>query len=118
MLEFEGEMSLNDCFEGEMDDIHFTDKSGCVRYDITQDLSEEDKARARDNIGAVSDKHYIHSQDAMSDTWIIEHNLDKYPSVTAEDSAHDVLFGNVTYLSRNSLKITFSSAVSGIAYLN
>lgn len=118
MLEFEGELSLGNCFDGEMDDIHMTDKSGCVRYDIAQDLTEEQKALARENIGVVGDKHFKFDQNELSDTWLIEHNLDKYPSVIVEDTAHDQVFGSVQYISRNVIKIIFSSPIRGTAFLN
>lgn len=64
------------------------------------------------------DLHYTHYQASASDTWIIVHNLGKYPSVTVTDSAGNPAVGSTTYLDLNSLRITFSSALAGEAFLN
>lgn len=53
-----------------------------------------------------------------SDTWYITHNLGKYPSVTVVDSANTVVIGDVVYLTKNALVITFIGTFSGTAYLN
>ena len=70
-----------------------------------------------------SDKHYVHNQIASSDTWVVVHNLSKFPAVTVVDSAGTVVEGEVTYDSLNQLTIRFyslgvSSPFSGKAYLN
>lgn len=67
--------------------------------------------------GAV-DKHYVHSQTLPSDLWIIEHNLDKRPSVTVVDSANTVLLAPYRYINDNKIEIKFNGAFSGKAYLN
>ena len=64
------------------------------------------------------DKHHMHRQDSASDTWIINHNLDKYPSVSVVDSAGNVVIGEVIYNNANQLTIKFTAAFSGRAYLN
>lgn len=61
---------------------------------------------------------YIHDQMSSSDTWTINHNLDKYPSVSVVDSAGSLVIGDVQYISRNSLVATFIGEFSGKAYLN
>lgn len=66
----------------------------------------------------VSDKFFVFEQAVASNRWTVEHNLDKYPSVTVVDSAGTIIIGEVAYLSRNSLRITFQSAFSGKAYMN
>ncbi len=70
-----------------------------------------------------SDKHYVHNQIASSATWVIVHNLGKFPSVSIVDSAGTVVRGVVTYDSLNQCTITFFSKgapapFSGKAYLN
>ena len=69
-------------------------------------------------IGVVSDKFYQHTQAAASLTWVVEHNLNKYPSVTVTLSTGQVGYGDVTYIDENNLTITFSGANSGKAYMN
>jgi hypothetical protein len=49
---------------------------------------------------------------------LITHNLDKYPSVTIVDSGFTVVYGEIEYLSKNQLEITFTNPFSGEAYLN
>lgn len=65
-----------------------------------------------------SDKHFTYTQEAASATWVIQHNLNKFPSVTVIDSASNTVLGNVVYDNNNQLTITFSGAFSGVAYLN
>lgn len=64
------------------------------------------------------DKHFVFTQRVASDIWLIDHYLQKYPSVTVVDSAGSVVIGEITYLTQNSLIVTFLSPFSGKAYLN
>ena len=65
------------------------------------------------------DNHYfIYKQSTPEQEWTINHNLNKYPSVTIIDSAGNLLEGEIDYIDKNNLKIKLSSAVSGKAYLN
>lgn len=66
----------------------------------------------------IGDSTYIHQQMVASTAWVITHNLDKYPSVTVVDSAGSVVIGEVQYISRNQIIVTFQGAFSGTAYLN
>lgn len=63
-------------------------------------------------------KTYIYSTLESSKVWEIQHPLNKYPSVTIVDSAGSVVYGNVEYLSESLVKITFTGAFNGKAYLN
>jgi len=65
-----------------------------------------------------TDKTYRHVQSVSSDTWTINHDLNKYPSVTVQDSAGSVVIGELTYNSKNTITLTFSGAFSGEAHLN
>ena len=69
-------------------------------------------------ITASGDKNFIYDQISLDTTWIIEHNLNKYPSVSTKDSGGNTIIGEVEYLGPNKLSIHFSVAVSGRAYLN
>ncbi len=57
-------------------------------------------------------------QGVPSATWIIQHNLNKYPSATVVDSGKNVNIGDITYDSKNQITIRFSAPFSGEAYLN
>ena len=65
-----------------------------------------------------ADKHYTHTQNIVSATWTINHNLNKKPSVTVVDSVDAVVYGDINYTTLNSLTITFSGGFTGKAYLN
>lgn len=70
------------------------------------------------------DLTYTHSQNLASETWVINHNLNKFPSVSIKFSGSPQLYSNVgafagvTYTNKNSLTINLSAAQSGVAYLN
>lgn len=88
---------------------------------IAQSLTDEQKAQARANIGAGTgdDKTYIHTQNISANTWKVNHNLGKYPSVTVVDSAGSSIAGaKISYDDFNNLTLTFSAIFSGKAYLN
>jgi len=68
--------------------------------------------------GSGNDKYYRHNQNLPSTVWTIEHNLNKYPSVTVIDSAGSQHEGEIDYIDQNNLTITFSAAFSGFADLN
>ena len=61
---------------------------------------------------------FIYTQGEASDTWVIDHELDKYPSVTVVDSANTVVIGHITYIDRNQLIVRFNGTFKGKAYLN
>lgn len=68
-------------------------------------------------ISAVK-KTYVHEQSVASATWEIQHNLDRYPSVTVVDSAGDVVHCDAKYIDRNNVRLDFSAEFGGKAYLN
>lgn len=70
------------------------------------------------DLGIEGDKHFLFVQSIASDVWKIKHDLNKYPSVTVVDSANSVVIGDVTYIDENNVRLTFSGAFSGKAYLN
>lgn len=61
---------------------------------------------------------FTHTQNAVSSTWSITHNLGFYPNVTTLDSAGTTIEGSITFVSTNALTITFSVALTGTAYLS
>jgi len=61
---------------------------------------------------------YTFTQSAAASTWIINHNLDRFPSVTTVDSAGSIINGAITYTDSNTITVVFTSATSGKAYLN
>ena len=66
----------------------------------------------------VNDKNFVYVQAISSDIWEITHNLNKYPAVTVVDSGGSVVIGEIVYIDKNNIRITFASAFSGKAYFN
>tara|TARA_R110002073_G_scaffold95317_1_gene221273 strand:+ start:35 stop:289 length:255 start_codon:yes stop_codon:yes gene_type:complete len=71
----------------------------------------------------IGDITFTHNQNTTSDTWVITHNLNRFPSVTVIDSGNSIVQGTVVYNSNKQLTITFFSggsalAFQGKAYLN
>lgn len=61
---------------------------------------------------------FYHVQNVASDTWTITHNLEFFPNVTVQDSGGTTIEGEIEYLTLNTIRLTFSSAFSGHAYLS
>lgn len=71
----------------------------------------------------VGEITFVFNQTSTSATWIIIHDLHRYPSVTVVDSSNNIVEGKVIYNSDKQLTITFFNAGSahafqGKAYLN
>jgi len=72
----------------------------------------------------TGDSFVFDQSSSTSDTWVITHNLNKYPSILIIDSDGDNVEGyTVVYNTTLKLTITFKSngslvAISGYAYLN
>jgi len=60
---------------------------------------------------------YIYTQGVPATVWDVEHMLGRYPSLEIVDSAGTVVEGDVQYLNDNAIRLTFSVAFSGKAYL-
>lgn len=61
---------------------------------------------------------YTHTQNAVSSTWTITHNLGFYPNVTTLDSAGTTIEGSIAFVSLDEITISFSVGVTGTAYLS
>ena len=71
----------------------------------------------------IGDITFTHNQNSTSDTWVITHNLNRFPSVTVVNNSDAVVIGTVVYNSNKQLTITFFEesdplAFQGKAYLN
>lgn len=72
----------------------------------------------REALETGADKTYVHEQGNASDTWEIQHNLNKYPSVTLVDSANTQFEAQVVYNDKNNCTVYMNGATKGKAYLN
>ena len=94
--------------------------------DITKDIeTQQDLNQVLSSIlqtilnnQTVGDKHYTHEQVVASSLWIINHNLNKYPSVTVVDSANTLLLTPYEYINNNTVHIEFNGPFAGKAYIN
>jgi hypothetical protein len=68
--------------------------------------------------GAATSDVHIHIQAIPSDTWVIEHNLGYYPSVTVVDTQGDFVLCSPHYDSMDVVTVTFGAAFGGQAYLS
>jgi len=71
----------------------------------------------------IGDITFTHNQNSTSATWVVTHNLNRFPSVTVVDSADTIVQGTVVYNTNKKLTITFfeggdALAFQGKAYLN
>lgn len=66
----------------------------------------------------INDKTYIHSQILASKLWMVHHDLSKFPSVSVVDSGGNIVFGSITYISKDTISIEFTAEFSGTVYLN
>jgi hypothetical protein len=104
-------LGLSLALEGKADTNHTHEMS-----DITG-LQEELNALA----DAIQEDNGIATYEwvapASTSSWLIEHDLGRYPTVTCVDSAGTQFFGTVTYLDINTLRVDFAYATGGKAYL-
>jgi hypothetical protein len=66
----------------------------------------------------AGDLHFVFTQGISSLTWEVEHNLNKFPSITVIDTGNTVVVGQYKYIDNNNVTLTFSAAFAGKAYLN
>lgn len=93
-------------------------QDGLVLQDVGNvDTASSDKIVSQLAVAKAVDT-YIFEQGVSSDTWVIVHNMNKYPSVTVVDSAGTQFVAQIEYNSRNQLTIHMNGATTGKAYLN
>lgn len=98
-----------------------SDDFSAIITDLDGNVSVSDSqntATVTSNVLVSGGSTYIHTQASASNSWVINHNLSRRPSVTIVDSAGNVQIGEVLYTSDNSITVTFASAFGGYAYIN
>lgn len=66
----------------------------------------------------ITSKTFVFEQGIASDTWIINHNLNKHPSITLAYTNGEEFEAHKEYTSDNQVIISLDSAATGFAYLN
>jgi hypothetical protein len=64
------------------------------------------------------DKNYVHLQSIASTTWNIPHNLDKLCSIQIVDNSNNEITGDINWVDKNNVTITFNTAIAGKALCN
>ena len=70
------------------------------------------------NSSSTPDKAFVFEQNEPSEKWIIDHPLEKHPSITVVDTEGVLVQGDVQYVDDDTIEVTFSTAFAGKAYLN
>lgn len=89
--------------------------------EVIKEIQEDFTGRFHEEVKGLAeqvDKTHIHTQSTAQKVWLIEHDLDKYPSVSVSDSYGREIETQVRYVSKGRVEITLSHATSGTAFLN
>lgn len=79
---------------------------------------DEEVAALEEEIAQSTSHTFVFEQGIASDTWIINHNLDKYPSVTLSNYNGEVFEAYKEYVNENTIIVRLDSAMTGYANLN
>ena len=104
-------LSSNDYTNSDKSVISSLDIANPSSYDVIKYDPSESKWKPRPDT-------YNHEQMVASDTWVIVHNLGKYPSVRIFDGFGQEVIGEIAFNSLLQVTVTFSGSFSGTAYLN
>lgn len=119
---YSGSYSVVGVYKGSVSNRNFVDCNINVQNGITY-ISSFDAfdgyALAASVENAFVESTYIHTQAIASDTWVINHNLNTYPTVDIVDSAGTKIGANeIVWNNSNTITVTFLAGFSGKAYLN
>jgi len=67
---------------------------------------------------SLPDKTFEFDQGQPALVWTIQHNLNKFPSVSVVDTANTVVNSQVNYIDKNNITINNTAQFAGKAYLN
>lgn len=114
--QLEGELNAEVQFTGGLNNVNSLYSGLIDKPQINGITLEGNKTSGQLQIN--EDKNFLYTQSVASDTWNIQHNLNKFPAVMVTDSSNNVVVGDINYIDINNIVITFSGAFSGKAYLN
>lgn len=86
-------------------DVHI---SGSALIDVSRE----------NNQTVISSKTFVFEQGIPATEWVINHNLNKRPSITLTNYAGEVFEADRNYISNNQVIIRLENADTGYAYLN
>jgi len=90
---------------------------------LISDLSSEKNLTKRVELGELttyinSSNTFTFTQGSPATVWNVQHDLEKFPSVSVINNNNIVIYGQIDYINNKKLTITFSAALTGKAYLN
>jgi len=74
-----------------------------------------------DRIGkveVVEDKNFVYEQLNPTNSWTINHGLNKRPSIAITDLSDNVVYGDIQYVNNNQVTLTFNKPFTGKAIFN
>jgi len=89
--------------------------------DNVADAKENNQATNLGQVTAIVTEKtstYVYNQLTPSTDWTINHNLNKFPTVTVVDSAGTEVWCEVYYIDSNTIKLQLSAPFSGTVYCN
>ena len=125
LVNFYLELGANEVNSIDTSDTTFIDMTPTTptsgNVEITASLSatgtpDNTKFLRGDNVWAKETFEF--TQGTPSTNWDIQHDMDKFPSVSVVNNNNVLMYGNITYVDKNNLTINFSAGFSGKAYLN
>ena len=70
----------------------------------------------RGPIGPAGGVAYVHTQTTPSASWVIQHNLERYPGITVVVDG-EVVLADVYYIDINNINVVLAQPASGLAIL-
>lgn len=92
--------------------------AGGVGGQVLSKLGPLDYDAEWQTVSGVTPPSATHTQVTPAITWSVTHNLGFNPAVTILDSGGTLVEGALVFNTINTLTITLSSAISGIAYMS
>ena len=105
--------------------------SSIINYPADNNFYEVNLTLVASNGVLAIDGYYIFSEFAQSEipsfiftqatplaTWEIQHDMDKFPSVSVVDTANTGVLSQIDYIDNNNITITNTAQFAGKAYLN
>jgi len=71
----------------------------------------EDSTISKDKLSF--DISYVHVQSTLSTVWTVNHNLDKFNSVSVYDSNDDLIEGEIHIIDLNTIQVSFNVQLIG-----
>jgi hypothetical protein len=69
-------------------------------------------------VKVVEDKNYVYEQLNPTNSWTINHGLNKRPSVNITDLDNNIVYGDIQYVNDNQVTITFNKPFTGKVIFN